>query len=109
MSAANQPPPARKFTPKEQALLDRLAAATESPYPLLENAAERTAAATALAAELRAGCGDKCPQDPPAIAGSLIGEFNDDAGKPSGLSHLQLATGCEGCGRRVTRDFALRG
>jgi hypothetical protein len=109
MSAANPPPPAREFTAAEKKLLARLAAKTESPYPLLENAAERTAAEASLVAELRSGCGPQCPTDAPPIAGSLLAEFNDDAGKPTGLSHLQLATGCERCGRRVSRDFALKG
>jgi hypothetical protein len=109
MSDTNQTPPEREFTDSEKKLLARLAAATESPYPLLETAADRTKAEQELQAELQSGCGEKCPKTKPAIAGAVISELNDDAGKPSGLVHLQLSTNCSACGRRVNRDFALRG
>jgi len=109
MAETNQAEPAREFTEAETKLFARLQAATESPYPLLETAAERTKAEQELQAELRDGCGPKCPKTKPAIAGSVLGEFNDDAGKPTGLTHLQLSTSCTGCGRRVNRDFALKG
>lgn len=104
----NQPPAEREFTPAEKKLLDRLAQATESPYPLVETAAQRTAAEAELRAELKAGCGARCPKTLPAVAEAVLGELADDAGKPTGLVHVQLAAGCTGCGRRRTRDYLVK-
>lgn len=108
MSEQVTPPPTRQFTDAEKRLLERLQAATESPYPLLDGPAERAAAEKALREELKAGCRESCPPTLPALAHSELGRLADEAGKPTEIVHLQLVASCSGCGRRITRDYAAK-
>lgn len=86
----------------EREMHERISAQFESPWPVIETAAERLAAEQVVLAELRSGCGVGCPSEPPGVSAAMV------QGLEQGFMHLQLGASCSGCGRRVSKDYAAK-